>query len=88
MIASDEETYQRNLREGLPPHKAGHFLGSAQWDLYRELAILGGNEPLEPYYEMLYNESGTGRRNNLMHYKKANFVVLGKDKFARLEDSN
>lgn len=88
MIKNDEETFQRKLREGLPPHKAGHFLGPAQWDLYRELAILGGNEPLAPVNEMLYNESGIGRKNNLMHYKKANYVVLGEDKFARVEDSD
>ena len=87
MIKNVEETYQQRLQEGLPPHKAGHYLGPAQWDLHRELAILGGNEPLAPVIEMLYNESGTGRKNNLMHYKKANYVVLGKDKFARLEDS-
>ena len=86
MIKSDEETYQKRLRQGLPPHRAGHHLGPAQWDLYRELAVLGGNEPLDPLYEMLYNESAIGRKNNLMNYKKANFIVLGKDKFARLED--
>lgn len=88
MIKSDEETYQRRLREGLPPHKAGHFLGPAQWDLYGQLADLGGNERLAPVNEMLYNESGIGRKNNLMLYKKANFLVLGKDKFARLEDGD
>lgn len=88
MIKSVEETYQGRLRQGLPPHKAGHQLGSAQWDFYRELAALGGNDPLEPFYEMLYNESAKGRKDNLMNYKKANFVVLGKDKFDRLEDSD
>ena len=88
MIKSDEETYQRKLQEGLPPHKAGHYLGPAQWDLNREFAIMGGNDPLAPVNEMLYNESGIGRKNNLMHYKKANYVVLGKDRFARLEDSD
>ena len=88
MIKSDEETYQQRLQEGLPPHKAGHYLGPAQWDLNRELAALGGNEPLAPVNEMLYNESAIGRMNSLMHYKKANFVVLGKEEFARLEDSD
>lgn len=88
MIKSDEETYQRKLREGLPPHKAGHYLGPAQWDFHRELAVMGGNEPLAPVNEMLYNESGIGRKNNLMHYKKANFVVTGRDAFTRLEGSD
>ena len=88
MIASDEDTYQRRLRQGLPPHKAGHFLGPAQFEFYRELAALGGNEPLGPLYELLYRESAVGRRDNLIHYKKSNYIVLGKDKFARLEDGN
>ena len=88
MMKSNEETYQRRLHQGLPPHKAGHYLGSAQWELYRELAELGGNNPLDPFYEILYDESGKGRKDNLMNYKKANFRLLGKDKFERLEDSN
>lgn len=87
MIKSDRDTYQQRLQQGLPPHKAGHQLGPIQWDFYRELAELGGNEPLEPIYEMLYNESGKGRKNDLMNYKKANFVVLGKDQFTRVEDN-
>lgn len=86
MITSNEETYQGRLRQGLPPHKAGHHLGSVQWDFHRELAELGGSDPLDPFFEMLYNESASGRKDNLMKYKKANYRLLGRDKFVRLED--
>lgn len=85
MIKDDDDWYESRLQSGLPPHKAGHFLGSAQWDMIYLLAKLGGNRPLDPVMEKLYKEITRERTENLMQYKNNNYTVLGEDKWARIE---
>ena len=67
MIRNDEETDQQRLREGLPPHLAGHFLGEAQWDFYQELADLGGSEVIIPETEVIYREWEKLRTRDVMN---------------------
>lgn len=85
MVKDDELWYQSRLQTGLPPHRAGHYLGAAQWDLFDLFAKLGGNEPLAPVMEMLYNEVAYERLNNLMKYKDNKYMILNGDKWARIE---
>ena len=77
MITDDEESYQLRLRQGLPPHLAGHHLGVAQWDFYRELAQLGGSEYLNPEIEIIYSEWEKLRCADVMNYKHTNIVRDG-----------
>ena len=77
MIKNDEEAYQQRLREGLPPHLAGHFLGDAQWDFYQELADLGGSELMSPETEIIYREWEKLRSRDVMNYKHTNIFFDG-----------
>lgn len=77
MIRSDDEAYQRRLQQGLPPHRAGHYLGTAQWDFYRELASLGGIEFLDPTIEVIYGEWEKLRSGDEMYYKHTKLVFNG-----------
>ena len=79
MIVSDEETYQQRLREGLPPHLAGHFLGAGDthWDFYREMADLGGSELVSPESKVIYGEWMKLRTNDVMNYKHTNVFFDG-----------
>ena len=88
MLRDVEETYQDRLREGLPPHKAGHYLGSIQWDLFQQFAELGGVEPLEPVIEMLYKDAQHRRVHQLMDYKHLNYRIVSKDSFCLAETKN
>ena len=81
MIQDDEDWYQRRLQQGVPPHKAGHYLGPAQWEMIDLLAELGGSEPQAPVIKMLYNEAAHERRSQLMHYRSKNYTVLARDKW-------
>lgn len=77
MVRNDEETFQQRLREGLPHHLAGHFLGDAQWDFYQELADLGGSELMSPETEVIYGEWEKLRTRDVMNYKHTNIYHDG-----------
>lgn len=85
MVKDDEHWYHSRLQSGLPPHKAGHYLGAAQWDLIDIFSKFGGTTPLAPVMEMLYNEVTRERTRNLMQYKNNQYVVLDVDKWAQTE---
>lgn len=86
MVKDDDDLYQNRLQQGLPPHKASHFLGPAQWDMIGLLAEMGGNAPLSPIMRMLYDETSHKRNTELMQYKSNNYVILGEDKWALVND--
>ena len=88
MIKDIDETYQQRLKAGLPPHRASHYLGPTQWDLHKQIAALGGLEPLDPVLEMVYTECSKDRGNNLMHYKKDNYVILSRDKWIKVSSNS
>lgn len=77
MVRNDEETFQQRLREGLPHHLAGHFLGDAQWDFYQELTDLGGSELMSPETEVIYGEWEKLRTRDVMNYKHTNIYHDG-----------
>ena len=81
MIQDEEEWYQRRLQEGVPPHKAGHYLGHAQWELLDILAQLGGNEPQAPVIKMLYEDAAQRRKTKILQYRSTNYKVLARDKW-------
>ena len=83
MIQASDLDYQKRLEMGFPPHHA-HRLGPLQWDFYRELAEMGGSEPLGPVLQMLYEESGKGRATDLTNYKNVEFKIISRDKWARI----
>ncbi len=40
--------YKSRLQDGLPPHRAGHYLGDKRWEFNEQLSQLGGIEPPPP----------------------------------------
>ena len=88
MIKCDEDTYQHRLRQGIPPHLAGHFLGAVQWDFYRELAELGGSERLSPETETIYCEWEKLRCADVMNYKYTNVAFDGRNYSFVMADNN
>ena len=83
MLKDEEDWYQSRLRSGIPPHNAGHYLGSAQWNMIYLLAELAGNEPQVPVMESLYEEVSRERADNLMRYKDNDYMILDKERWAR-----
>lgn len=84
MIKDDKGCYEKRLQQGLSPQKAGHYLGSAQWEMIDMLAKLGGHESQPPVMRMVYDEVSRQRREQLMHYKANNYTVVDRDKWAPL----
>lgn len=82
MIKEDESWYQKRLREGLPPQLAGHYFGSCHGEMIDQMAQLGGNSPPEPVLKALFDEAIHQIENNIMHYKRGKYVILGKDKWS------
>lgn len=85
MIKDDEDWYRGRLKAGLPPHKAGHYLGTAQWDMIDLFAKMGGSSPLAPVMEMLYNETACQRNDNLMQYKNNQYLIVDNEKWTQKE---
>lgn len=85
MIKDDDKWFQERLQQGVPQHKAGHYLGDEQWKLFDELAKLGGNTPIAPVIEMIYRETAHKRNTSLMNYRKNNYRVLDCDKWMQIK---
>ena len=81
MMQDEEEWYQSRLQAGLPPHKASHYLGFAQWDMIHLLADLSGRKRQSQVIEKLYAEVNEQRTNNLMSYKSKNYALLNGDEW-------
>jgi hypothetical protein len=84
MLKDEDDWYQRRLQSGLPPHKAAHALGLAQWDMVHHIAELGGTKPQAPVVEALYKEVSRERTENLMQYKNNQYVVIDEDKWVQV----
>ena len=74
MIQESEDDYKWRRKQGMPHHHA-HRLGTIQFDFYRELAQLGGIEPLDTMYDLLYFATAKDRKNDTLNYKKYNYTV-------------
>lgn len=82
MMREEEEWYRMRLQQGIPPHKASHYLGPYQWELMDVIARLAGVEPLPRVMEKLYNEVFQQRQKNLLQYRSHNYVILDGDRWA------
>lgn len=78
MIQESEDDYKWQRRQGVPHHHV-HGLDTIQFDFYRELAQLGGIEPLDPVYDLLYFATKKDRKNDTLNYKKYNYAVQRED---------
>lgn len=81
MIQDENDWYQSRLQAGLPPHKASHYLGLAQWDMIHLLADLSSRKRQSRVIEKLYAEVYEQRTKNLMGYKSKNYAVLTEDEW-------
>ena len=88
MLEDEELMYQENLQRGISARKAGHYLGSWQWKLLSTFTDLGGNEPLSPVYQKIYEAVSKERKENLMGYKYINYQVLGNDEWDYLRPTD
>ncbi len=84
MIKDEKEWYKNRLSQGLLPHKAGHQLGSIQWDMLDFFAQSVGTAPQAPVMRMLYEEVWKARTANIMTYKNNNYAVLSPDSYKNL----
>lgn len=87
MAAASDLDYRERLEKGFPLHHA-HRLGPLQWDFYRELAEMSGRQPLDPVLQMLYEETSEKRTTDLTNYKNAEFKIIGRDKWTRIDTEN
>lgn len=88
MFREEEEWYEKRLQQGLPPHKAGHYLGAAQWDMLDAFAKLGGYEVIAPVIGKLYDHVHDEKKENLMGYKSTNYVIVNRDEWASAKIQN
>ena len=82
MIEDDETWYRKRLQEGLPPQLAGHYFGSCHGEMIDQMALLGENPPPDPVLKALFDEAIHQIENNILHYKRGKYVILGKDKWS------
>ena len=85
MLDDVEQTYQSRLREGLPPHLAGHYLEEKQWELFGEFASFAGVKPLDPVIEQLYNVASHEREHKLMVYRSREYKILSTNSYCLVE---
>ena len=88
MMDDVETTYQKRLREGLPPHLAGHCLDERQWELFGEFASFAGVQPLHPVIEKIYNAASHGREHELMLYRSREYRILSTDSYCLVEQNH
>ena len=75
MIKDEEETYQMRLAEGMSPEKAGHYLADHQWELFDYLSEAFDGLPPHPAVRSLFDHVIAQRQQDLMHYRKQNFII-------------
>ncbi len=86
MLQDVESFYKSRIQDGIPPHKAGHFLGNIRWEFKNQLTKLGGLKPLLPVWESLYKIVTEERDRNIMIYRDTNFTVINDHEF-KIDDT-
>ena len=81
MLQEENEHYLARLQQGIPPHRASHFLGSHQWEMIDLIASLCNTEPQAPVIQLLYDEVKDRRSKDLVNYREDNYVILSADKW-------
>ncbi|KAK3082842.1 hypothetical protein FSP39_006824 [Pinctada imbricata] len=82
MIKDSEDDYQKRLEQGLKPRYA-HYMGDIdrQWGYNKDLAKMGGFEPLPPVLEKLWDDVMDERYMNITHNTEFNYEITGKDSY-------
>ena len=86
MVAICEQDWGKLDAAGTPRRYA-HRLASIQWDYYREVALMGANQPMDHVIQDLYTTIYKYRATDLIGYKDYQFVVTGHSSFLLLSDS-
>ncbi len=81
MLKDEKDFYQERLRQGLPPDKAGHFLGPLQWEMLDLLAELGGLEPVPHSIRELTDYSEEKREFDFMNFRGMNYQVIDNERW-------
>ena len=76
MIQDTQLVFQSALQHGISPQWAGHYIGSAMFDLIGIWAELGGSKLLPSVYKEVYDDAVYGRLNNILHYKDVRYHFL------------
>lgn len=75
MLKQEEADYQDKMSQGLKHHYA-HFLGPRQWAYNKEMVDLAKCQPLNPIVEKIYDLNINYRTNDVMNYKKMQYLEL------------
>lgn len=86
MVATCDQDWEKQEAAGTPKRYA-HRLASTQWDYYREVALLGANQPMDDVIEKLYTTTYQYRATDLVGYKNYQFITTGHSSFLLLSDS-
>ena len=86
MVSICDQEWAKQEVAGIPKRYA-HRLAGVQWDYYREVALLGANQPLDHVIQDLYTIIYQYRAIDLIGYKDYMFAVTGHSSFVLLSDS-
>ena len=86
MVAICDQDWTKQESSGTLRRYA-HRLAAVQWDYYREVALMGANQPLDHVIQDLYTTIYQYRAKDLIGYKDYQFVVTGHSSFLLLSDS-
>lgn len=86
MVAHCDQDWAKQETTGTP-RRYMHRLANKQWDYYREVALMGANQPLDHVIQKLYTTIYQYRASDLISYKDYQFVVTGHSSFLLLSDS-
>ncbi len=82
MFLDVDAVYKSRLQDGLPPHRAGHYLGDKRWEFNEQLSQLGGIEPPPPVVRPLYDLVREQRTCDVAHYKDNSFTIINDKEFS------
>ncbi len=82
MFVDVDAVYKSRLQDGLPPHRAGHYLGDKRWEFNEQLSQLGGIEPPPPVVRPLYDLVREQRACDVAHYKDFSFTIINDKEFS------
>ena len=82
MIRDVDAVYESRLQDGLPPHRAGHYLGDKRWEFNEQLSQLGGIEPPPPVVRPLYDLVREQRACDVATYRDNTFTIINNKEFS------
>lgn len=83
MEEETEQDYKKRIVEMKMPPKHAHKMGPLQWEYFAELGNITNIGSLPPVYKMIYDKVEGERKNNVMFYKKEDYILLSGEKYER-----